>query len=175
MKKFIKPAVLSTFTAFLVLMNIQYSQAHRWASWHWDKSTLGVGIWNCVSEGNSARWDWAVNTDLSLPLRNYHTDISGDCMNYGATGWSGLARVEDSSFDFWHCFGWCRIEHAHALVNLFYGINNTWNGRRGVYCQEFGHTFGLDHSNTGDCMGLTYFNNVTVTGPHNWADINAMY
>ena len=176
MKKVIKPALLGVVTVFMVLINIQYSNAHQWWKWHWDKSTLGVGIWNCTSEGNSARYDWDVHTDLSLPLKNYHTDVSGDCQNYGNTGWGGLATIEDDSFDFWHCFAWCRIEHAHAVVNNYYSSNSTsWWRRKGVYCQEFGHTFGLDHSNTGDCMGLSYYNNISTTGPHNWSDINSMY
>lgn len=173
MKKAIKPTLLSAAAALLVLINIQYSQAHQWWKWHWDKSRLGVAIWNCVGEGNSARWDWDSNTDLSLPLRSTHTDISGDCNNYGNTGWFGLARIENSSFDFWHCFAWCRIEHAHALVNLYYStVSTSWNRRRGVYCQEFGHSFGLDHTTTSDCMRSSAF---VTTGPHNWADINAMY
>src|SRR5262249_16524193 len=54
----------------------------------------------------------------------------------------------------------------------------TSNGARGVFCQEIGHTFGLDHSNDGGCMGGGYWYDISthytlVSGNIN--EINSMY
>ena len=46
---------------------------------------------------------------------------------------------------------------------------------QGIFCQEIAHGWGLGHSNTGDCMGKTYYNNINYYGPHNSADFYNMY
>jgi hypothetical protein len=66
--------------------------------------------------------------------------------NYGANGWAGLASLESVSGS--------HILHAHARINYYYSMSSGY--KQGVFCQEVGHTFGLDHSNTGSCMGLGY-------------------
>ncbi len=163
--------------AGLVALNYQLAHAHRWSKWHWDKKTIKVKMWNCGADTEAARNDWDSHTDLSLPTSNSHTDISFWCGNWGDTGWWGLASIEDADWD-WHCWWYCKVDHGHARFNAFYGGSTgtgTGSDRRGVLCQEIGHLFGLDHSNTGDCMGKTYFNNINVSGSHNWSDINSMY
>jgi len=52
---------------------------------------------------------------------------------------------------------------------------------RGVFCQEIGHTFGLDHSPDG-CMGKGYFAGLldnesisNVVTSHSDDDLNAKY
>ncbi|UQN09378.1 hypothetical protein [Deinococcus sp. QL22] len=165
----------------LILLNLQQASAHNWWFWHWDQSTLGVGLWNDLAETDAVRAEWDSRTDLSLPRRSEHTDISMFGGNFGDTGWWGLATIEGWGLDWpWHCptIGGCRITHGHARFNSFYGgTTGTGSGsdKRGVYCQEIGHLFGIDHSNTGDCMGKTYFNTANLSGPHNWADINNRY
>jgi hypothetical protein len=161
----------------LVAQNYELAYGHRWSSWHWDKSTISTWISSCQPEGEAARYDWSANTDLYLQPVNYHTDISVFCGNFGATGWWGLASIENSDWD-WHCWWWCKVSHGHARFNTYYGGSTgtgTGSDRRGVLCQEIGHLFGLDHSNTGDCMGKGYWNNINVVGPHNVSDINSMY
>lgn len=163
----------------LTLANGHLAVAHWWWYWHWDKSTIGVAIWNYAADAGAARVDWNNNTDLTLPLSGVHTDISAFGGNYGNNGWWGLASIESAGIDWpWHCGALffapaCRIVHGHARYNSFYGGSAA--DRQGVFCQEIGHLFGLDHSNTGDCMGKGYYNAINVTGPHNWADINARY
>ncbi len=56
----------------------------------------------------------------------------------------------------------CTILKATAQLNTYYSW--TANAARGVHCQEIGHTFGLDHSNDGGCMGGGY-----------WYDIGTHY
>ncbi len=168
---------LGALVVVLAAANVDLALSHKWSSWHWDKRNIRVAIWNCTADANAAKHDWDNGTDLSLPHRSSHTDISVWCGNFGDTGWSGLASIEKSSFDFWHCFWSCRIEHGHARYNSFYGGSTgtgTNSDRRGILCQEIGHLFGLDHSNHG-CMGKTYFNNSNVVTSHNRSDINAMY
>lgn len=103
-----------------------------------------------------------------MPLQSAHTDISVLDGNYGNTGWGGLASIESSSG--------CTILHGHARVNLYYSY--TSNGIRGVFCQEIGHPFGLDHSNDGGCMGGGYFYNINThynVVSHNVSDIASKY
>ncbi len=179
-----KPLTLLLVLGVLALLtvNIGVASAHWWSTgpsfFHFHKSTVGVWLWGThQAEANAARYDWSRNTDLYVPRRSYHTDVSVYGSNSGNTGWGGLATITSSGWR-WHCGWWCNVNHAHAQYNSYYGgSTGTGSGSdvRGVFCQEIGHTFGLDHSNTGDCMGKGYYNGVNVTGPHNWADINALY
>jgi hypothetical protein len=178
MKQRVTSVILGIFVVGLLVANYNVAFGHNWWKWHWDKSTINVWLQNCLTEAEAARYDWDSHTQLSLPKKTSHTDISVWCGNFGNTGWWGLASIEDSSYDFWHCFWWCRISHGHARFNTYYGGttgSGTGSDRRGVLCQEIGHLFGLDHSNTGDCMGKGYWNGINVTGPHNWSDVNAKY
>lgn len=74
--------------------------------------------------------------------------------NSGNTGWGGLASITN--------YSGCTILRATAQLNTYYSW--TTNAARGVHCQEVGHTFGLDHSNDGGCMGGGY-----------WYDIGTHY
>lgn len=172
--------------AGLGVANVQIARAnwigddeavHRWKSWHWDKSSIGTWVQSnrpFATQARQARDDWHSMTDISLPLRSSHTDISVYAANYGDTGWSGLASVEDNGWD-WHCWWYCRIVHGHARVNTFFAGGNTWFAR-GIHCQEIGHLFGLDHNDRGGCMGLTYFPGSTNRpSTHDVADVNRMY
>jgi len=163
----------------LVLLFANVALAHWWSTawtyYHFHKSTLDIWVFgpaDVVAACQAAEADWDSHTDLTLNIVGSHDDISCFGGNYGATGWWGLATLVDTSW-YWHCFWWCGIAHAHSQFNTFYGGSAA--DKQGVQCQELGHTFGLDHSNTGDCMGKGYYNNINVTGAHNWADINAQY
>ena len=68
----------------------------------------------------------------------------------------------------------CHILHGHAELNYYYSMTSEF--KQGAFCQEFGHLLGLDHSDTGDCMGLGYYSSTNYyTGPHNWDDIYYKY
>lgn len=180
MKNKLVVAGLSIVVAVLFLVNVRIASAHNWDTWHWHTgSTINVWVFGPhQAEANAALNDWDSHSDVNFNRVNSHTELSVFSGNYGATGWGGLASIEDYSFDWWHHWCWCRIDHAHARYNSFYGGTGGIGANsdiRGIFCQEIGHTIGLDHSNTGDCMGKSYFNNINVTGAHNWADINAKY
>jgi len=175
MKQIAKTVFLAVIVLGLCLVNIQAIQAHNWGSWHWDKSTIKMFVYGShQAQSINAIADWDSHTDLSLPLKGSHTDVSVFGANAGAVGWGGLASIKNYEFDWWHKWCWCRITHAHAQLNTYYG----WSlaSAQGVLCQEVGHTFGLDHSATGDCMAKGYYTpNSNFTSPHNWSDINAKY
>jgi hypothetical protein len=155
--------------------------AHNWGpapyGYHWNRyGSPTIGIYNTSTSGRyyntseAARADWDSKTILNLPNRSYHTDVSVFNANSGATGWAGLASIES-----WENIALNHIGHAHAQANNYYTDYYSDNDLRGVYCQEIGHTFGLNHSNTGDCMGAGYYNNAYTVGPHNVSDISSIY
>lgn len=158
--------------ALLVAANLALAGsafAHQWGSWHWNRygSTVTINIYNTATyrtEANSAIADWNNNTILSLPQVGSHTDISNFDGNYGNTGWGGIAEIIHYSGS--------HITHGHSRLNYYYSY--TSNQKRGVFCQEIGHLFGLTHSNDG-CMGMGYYNNLYYTVQHNWTDIYNMY
>lgn len=145
------------------------ASAHNWACWRQpDRTVRTYNTASRRSEANAAIADWDSKTILALPQQSSHTDISVFDGNYGNTGWGGLASIESSSG--------CTILHGHARVNLYYSY--TSNGIRGIFCQEVGHLFGLDHSNDGGCMGGGYFysiNSYYSVVSHNVSDISSKY
>lgn len=143
--------------------------AHNWGCWRQPNRT--VPVYNTASlrsQAAAAISEWNNDTVLSLPSRSSHTEISVFDGSYGNTGWAGLASIESASG--------CSILHGHARVNRSYSY--TSNGYRGIFCQEVGHLFGLDHSNDGGCMGGGYFysinSNYNVVS-HNINDIASKY
>jgi predicted Zn-dependent protease len=162
MKRFAGLAVI----ALLLVANIfvgTKAYAHQWGRWHWDRygATVTIAAYN-----SKAINDWDSNTILSVPQSNKHTDIHVFDGNYGANGWAGLASIESYSGS--------HITHGHARVNYYYSMSSDY--KKGVFCQEVGHLFGLDHSNTGSCMGLGYWaGNGYTTNSHDWSDIYDMY
>jgi predicted Zn-dependent protease len=169
----------------LLAVNLGVASAHQWCgSWpngcyHWDKSGSHIVIQNYNYAGNwqaaeNARQDgWNKISILYNYSVNYHTDISVFDGNFGATGWAGLATLESVDFD-WGCLCYRHIAHAHARYNTYYGGSQQYI--QGVFCQEIAHGWGLDHSNTGDCMGLGYYPGSTdYYGPHNNTDFYNIY
>lgn len=155
----------------LVVANLGVASAHNWGSWHWNKTGSQIVIQSYIygsttSQAIAANQDaWNKISILYNYRVNYHTDVSVYDGNFGNTGWGGLASIESSSGS--------HITHAHARYNTYYP--NSSAQIQGIYCQEVFHTYGFDHSNTGDCMGLGYYNNVTVLGPHNNSDFSNRY
>jgi hypothetical protein len=171
-------ALAALVTAALLAANIRAAQAHSWGVYHWDKSGSAIYIYNYNFASNSteaeqARQDgWNKIGILYNYGVNYHTDISVFDGAYGNTGWSGLATLEQVNWD-GVCLCWSHIGHAHARYNTSMGWSSYYV--RGVFCQEIAHGWGLDHSDTGDCMGMTYYNWINTYGPHNNDDFNAIY
>lgn len=159
-----KSVALGLLVLILLAANLQLAEAHRWKEWHWNKTTIKVkntAVFHAAAE--AAINDWASHTELKMPRRTTHTDISVYDGNWGLTGWAGLASIKDTGWDWW-CWWWCEVEHGHARYNSHYAATGGTgsNSRiRGIFCEELGHLFGLRHFNTG-CMGPSNSPNVTT-------------
>lgn len=143
--------------------------AHNWGCWIQPNRTVPAYVTAALSsQANAAVSEWDTKTILSVPRVGSHTEISVFDGYYGNTGWAGLASIEN--------YSGCNILHGHARVNRSYSY--TSNGYRGIFCQEVGHLFGLDHSNDGGCMGGGYFysiNTYYTVVQHNINDIATKY
>lgn len=166
MKKVI--VILALFALVIVAAPVM---AHQWGCWKQPNTSVPIRNSGALSSlAAQAINEWNNETCLSLPIVGTHTEISAYDGYYGATGWAGLASIQS--------YSGCNITHCHAQVNRSYSYSN--NGYRGIYCQEIGHCFGLDHSNDGGCMGGGYFYSISSgTGytvvSHNASDISNMY
>lgn len=151
------------------LIGATAANAHNWGCWRQPNRTVPAYVTAVLSsEANAAVSEWDTKTILSVPRVGSHTEISVFDGYYGNTGWAGIASIES--------YSGCNILHGHARVNRSYSY--TSNGYRGIFCQEVGHLFGLDHSNDGGCMGGGYFysiNTYYTVVQHNINDIASKY
>lgn len=144
------------------------AQAHQWGCWI--QADRNVKVRNAGGSQASA----AVNDWNSMTILNITSVSSGEESylfngNSGATGWAGIARITN--------YSGCTILRATDQLNTYY-ISSSSVSARGVHCQEVGHTFGLDHSNDGGCMGAGYWYDVAThyrPVSHNVTDIGNMY
>jgi hypothetical protein len=128
------------------------AEAKRWGCWI--QADRNVKIRNTTSSATAAVNDWNNLTILNLSAVSSGEETYVFNANSGNTGWGGLASITS--------YSGCTIRRATAQLNTYYSW--TTNAARGVHCQEIGHTFGLDHSNDGGCMGGGY-----------WYDIGTHY
>lgn len=128
------------------------AEAKRWGCWI--QADRNVRIRNTASNATQAVADWNNLTILNLNPVSSGEETYVFNANSGNTGWGGLASITN--------YSGCTILRATAQLNTYYSW--TTNAARGVHCQEVGHTFGLDHSNDGGCMGGGY-----------WYDIGSHY
>jgi hypothetical protein len=128
------------------------AEAKRWGCWI--QADRNVKIRNTASNASQAVSDWNNLTILNLSSVSSGEETYVFNANSGNTGWGGLASITN--------YSGCTILRATAQLNTYYSW--TTNAARGVHCQEVGHTFGLDHSNDGGCMGGGY-----------WYDIGTHY
>lgn len=162
----------------LIFANVQVAGAHDWWHWHWHTGNT-IETWvggQYKSTYESVLNEWDRKTDVRFPRSSSHTEMSVFDGNYGATGWGGLASIEDKGYDWWHHWDYSKIQHCHARVNLYYKDRNNWSTTdvRGIQCQEVGHCLGLGHSDDG-CMGKWYFNDDNYVRSHNVSDVNRKY
>lgn len=144
-------------TAATLFVAPKSAEAHNWGNYHWDRSGSKVSIYVWDQTGGCGTGGNATNDSLydvyynPHPLWIYcvgdHTDISMWETNRTDVWWCGLATI-------W-AYSNGHITHGHAQTNLACGTAK--NTKQGTHCQEFVHTLGMDHSDTGDCMGLSYF------------------
>ncbi|MDQ2983375.1 MAG: hypothetical protein M3R70_05560 [Actinomycetota bacterium] len=137
------------------------ASSHDWSWWHWDRGGSAVQIYWLNSASLSATAQNAV-TDIHrrphpvyLVNVGYHTDLTVFDTYEPSANYCGLAEIIDWR---WWTPWTGHILHGHARYNRACNYGTGLNGSaQGVFCQEVAHTLGLDHSNTGDCMGLSYY------------------
>ncbi|HET9212691.1 MAG TPA: hypothetical protein VFR03_19960 [Thermoanaerobaculia bacterium] len=147
-----RKAVLVVGSMLIAGLAAQAAQAKRWGCWI--QADRNVKIRNTTSSASAAVSDWNNLTILNLSSVSSGEETYVFNANSGNTGWGGLATITN--------YSGCTILRATAQLNTYYSW--TTNAARGVHCQEVGHTFGLDHSNDGGCMGGGY-----------WYDIGTHY
>ncbi|HEX6292261.1 MAG TPA: hypothetical protein VFZ66_23945 [Herpetosiphonaceae bacterium] len=140
---------------------------------HWNnESGRSINFYNGADSyhqaATDARQDWGSNTHISFDPYSSHVGFHA-FDGYYDTNWGGLAVWVDTYWTGTHH----HTTHGHAILNTKYAGSGGYY-RRGVFCQEIGHLLGLTHSNDG-CMGMTYYNNINYTVPHNWSDVNNIY
>ncbi|MEW5987604.1 MAG: hypothetical protein AB1791_13305 [Chloroflexota bacterium] len=175
-RKLSRVVILGTVMALLVAIigSVGVTSAHDWicsgsTGWHWNKygSSVTIRSRNTAlysSEASSAINDWSNNTILYVPQVTSNYKIRVYDGNYGNTGWGGLAVITN--------YTGCHILRGDALLNYYYYYSSI--SKQGIFCQEVGHLWGLDHSNDG-CMGKGYYNDLNTTVQHNWDDIYNKY
>ncbi|HBL26609.1 MAG TPA: hypothetical protein DD490_07230 [Acidobacteria bacterium] len=128
----------------------QAAEAKRWGCWI--QADRNVKIRNTANNATAAVNDWNSLTILNLTSVGSGEETYVFNANSGNTGWGGLASIVS--------YSGCTILRATAQLNTYYSW--TTNAARGVHCQEIGHTFGLDHSNDGGCMGGGYWYDIAT-------------
>jgi hypothetical protein len=161
-----RKSVLVTGMVLIAGLVGQAAQAHHWGCWI--QADRNVKVRNIASSASAAISDWNNLTILNLSAVSSGEETFVFSGNSGDTGWGGFANVTQNDG--------CILLRATAQLNTYYSW--TSNAARGIFCQEVGHTFGLDHSNDGGCMGGGYWYDIgthyTLVS-HNINDIGSMY
>jgi len=147
----------------------QAAQAHQWGCWIQADRNVKIRNASGGTQAQNAINDWNSMTILNISAVSSGEETYVFNANSGATGWGGIATITN--------YSGCTILRATDQLNTYY-YSSTSNSARGVHCQEIGHTFGLDHSNDGGCMGGGYWYSIsTAYRPvsHNVTDIGNMY
>jgi hypothetical protein len=170
----------------LANLSVYTAHAHNWGDYHWNKSGTYIRIEQAwvtgpsgtfgynYAEADAARLNgWYSIPELYNYWENYHTDVSVWDAWY-SDSWGGLASLESVDWD-WGCWCYRHISHGHARYNNRYGNSDNW-WIQGVFCQEVFHTYGFDHDNQYNCMGLGYYSGSTnVYNSHNRWDFYNRY
>ncbi len=161
-----RKSVFVAATLLIAGLSANAAQAHRWGCWI--QADRNVRLRNTSSLATAAVNEWNGSTILNISSVSSGEETYSFAANSGNTGWGGLATITN--------YSGCTILRATAQLNTYYSWSS--NGARGVFCQEIGHTFGLDHSNDGGCMGGGYWYDISThyfLVSHNVNDIGSMY
>lgn len=172
-------ALVAIISGMLVLVGgVTNAKAH-WLTnssgqplhWHVGGSAVYIGTYNWAStygvqaeraRANIESW----NHPVYLPRYNYNTNIEIYDTYFTYPNWCGWGGGNYTGNHWTHTWAYFNRNCA--------GSGSLWI--QGIYCQEISHALGLQHSNTGECMGLSYFSNTTYYfGTHPTTDLTNMH
>jgi hypothetical protein len=152
---------LALVGVLVLTLGVVGAGAHQWGSYKWPRHGAAVNMYfwdqtgGCGTSGtatNDALYDIYYNPHpIYIYCTNYHTDISVFTTNEPGAPYCGLAEIWASGSS---------ITHGHARWNSACTSGSGLNGKlyqQQIFCQEATHTLGQEHSNTGDCMGGSYY------------------
>lgn len=141
--------------ALLLLAAAPASASHRWSRYHWARAstaapvpltiddTAVTGAWGVQSGAVVSDWNAFSGGVLTLTAGASGVDVTASSGDFGASGWLGIAEIQ---VDVKRHITTARVR----LNDYYYGPGSAYAGsERTVYCQEVGHTFGLDHNRNG--------------------------
>jgi hypothetical protein len=160
----LRPAVGLLLGLNLLAVTLQGAGAHTLNNrtfpndWHWNKGGSQIVLRTYIyatpkaAQAEAARANGWNAIGILYNSRVYdpnYAEVRAWDGAYGNVGWSGYGGFSYTGSNY-HAWG------GYAKYNSSMGWNNSLV--QGIFCQEMGHAWGLGHSNTGDCMGLSYYN-----------------
>lgn len=167
--------ILLAFFLFLALQvpaaNAHYMRnSSNGATLHWNKGGSTVYVWVYNTATNFTAADYARqnvtswNHPVYLNAASYATEVALYDFYQSPANYCGLGG------------GQYNTSSSHWILGTAYATLNracptpagadAFRWKQGIFCQELGHAIGLDHSNYGDCMGLTYWQPDTYPGEY---------
>jgi hypothetical protein len=135
--------------------------AHQWNGYSWPRRGSAVHMYihdltnGCGTSGtptNDALYDIYYNPHpVYIHCVGYNTDINVFRTYEPGAPYCGLAQIWTSG---------TAITHGEARWNSACQSGSGLSGKlyqQQIYCQEVMHTLGMQHSNTYDCMGGSYY------------------
>ncbi len=176
---------IAAFAGGLLFCTHSATADHRWASYHWEKTSDSELVLALGDNVTSDAWqaalgvssvDWSTSAVINAPIRSGAAKNVKRCSPrggaievcngaYGNNGWLGVASISISGGHI--TSGSARLNDTYYNTTKY----NTVEWRNSVMCQEIGHLWGLGHNDedfsttNGTCMD--YSNN---PGPNQHPD-----
>jgi len=165
LRAFVLVLIFAALGIFYLTQDLYAS--HQWASYHWERKNVNPLILTIGDNHDVTLADWPFifgevvsnwNTDSGLYLSvvgvpGGQGDIESFNENYGDTGWLGLASISITRGKNKHIVrGTSKVNDYFIDLAGYYGFNEPTEWQH-VFCQEIGHTFGMDHNRDGSTGG----------------------
>lgn len=133
--------------AYSTAENCYWPTIQRHGAFGWTDNAAGDGHNAFLAAKNG--WN---NTNTKINLSGSGSGIITDNPNLGNTGDDGITHYACTSG---------RFDYAHSDLNSYYTAYYAGTQRQSVAAHEFGHAFGLSHSNQSVCPGMPLMDGTT--------------